>query len=59
MSAEDNENFGKSELILGEGSVTYMRVLSKNYQILIKIIVTITKLLSKNITKKLFVFFAS
>ena len=59
MSAEDNENFDKSELILEEGSVTYMRVLSKNYQILIKIIVTITKLLSKNITKKLFVFFAS
>ena len=59
MSAEDNENFDKSELILEEGSVTYMRVLSKNYQILIKIIVTITKLLSKNVTKKLFVFFAS
>ena len=54
MSAEDNENFDESELILGEGSVTY-----KSYQILIKIIVTITKLLSKNITKKLFVFFAS
>ena len=59
MSAEDNENFDESELILGEGSITYMRVLSKNYQILIKIIVTITKLLSKNITKKFFVFFAS
>ena len=45
MSAEDDVNFDKSELIKGEGSVTYMRVGSK--------------LLSKNITKQLFLFFAS
>ena len=43
--AEDDENFDKSELIQGEGSVTYMRVG--------------LKLLSKNITKQLFLFFAS
>ena len=45
MSSGDDENFDKSELIYGEGSVIYMRIGSK--------------LLSENITKQLFFFFAS
>ena len=45
MSSRDDENFDKSELIYGEGSAMYMRVGSK--------------LLSGNITKQLFLLFAS
>ena len=42
MSAECDEKFDKSELIKGGGNIPYMRV--------------VTKLLSKNITKQLFLF---
>ena len=45
MSDEDDENFEKSEFIQGEGNLTYIR--------------EARKLLPKNITKKMFHFFAS